>query len=59
MQKKERERSGYKFFIRMSNCFTILTSEVLLMDCDLIIPGTVQMQNKKDNLGLIVEILKL
>lgn len=50
--KKKRERSRYKFFISMSNCFRILTSEVVLMDCDLIIPGIVQMQKKKDNLGL-------
>lgn len=51
-KKKNRERSRYKFFICMSNCSSILISEVLLMDCDLIIPGAVQMQNKKDNLGL-------
>lgn len=50
--KKKEKEAGTSFFIRMSNCFSILTSEVLLMDCDLIIPGTVQMQNKKDNLGL-------
>lgn len=36
----------------MSNCFSFLISEVLLMDCDLITPGTVQMQKKKQSLGL-------
>lgn len=49
---KKKKRIRYKVFICMSNCFSILISEVLLMDCDLITPGTMQTQNKKDNLGL-------
>lgn len=43
----------------MSNCFSILTSEVLLMDCDLIIPGKYKCRTKRVILAQIVEILKL
>jgi len=50
--KEKKERIRYKVFICRTNCFSILTYEVLLMDSDLITPGTVQTQNKKDDLGL-------